>query len=148
MRLAAILIIFIAYLGNSYAGSEKCSTPSSNVMKLVNLVIAEMGKKDIFSYEEALNELYKDKSNEATEALVRLMSVYLGSEPGVTRNCEIFSRGKAALKYLENPKFCLDSSMVEKELLSSNGPEFTKMKKRSIRKNIISGDERYCKFDH
>lgn len=93
-------------------------------------------------------KLHDQKTEHSTEALVRLMSVYLGSAPGTLNDCEIFNRGDMAMKYLSNAEICLDSSLVKESFLTGNGPGWVKNQKEIILKKIEIGDSDWCSFDY
>ena len=124
---------------------QQCSKPIKNVEYLIKPVL-HAREHDYLNYESTLDTLHKNKSNDATEAIVRLMSVYLGSGPSTLNSCEVYNRKAEAVKYLSESTYCLDSIIVNGafELLP---PLQVIEKKEYIIKMLNEPDVGWCDFD-
>jgi hypothetical protein len=148
LRFRMFRIIAIFFIAFSFAQADDilCSVPSSLVQQEINKVV-EFRDGDSIKYENALLALHSNKSDVATEAAVRLKSVYLGSWPGTANDCEIFKRGPSSLKYLDSNEYCLNESTVQKKYLSSHTPKSVQKNKQYIASKIRSPNDGWCVFD-
>lgn len=124
-----------------------CSPPNKEVKEIIDEVLT-VKEADFLNYEATLYKYHDMKNDISTEALVRLMSIYLGSAPGELNDCEIFIRGDSALYYLADPKYCLNSTMVKESLLSSHGADWVYEQKVNIKSKIESKNSDWCDFDN
>lgn len=141
---AIATILFLVNL--THADEIVCSMPNKEVSDKIKQVISLHGK-DPIKYEEALYELHSNTSKESTEAIVRLMSVYLGSWPGTANDCEIYKRGEQSLPYLDMMQYCLDSRMVPKGILTEHGPKWVQEQKQHLVSKIRNPKAGWCNFD-
>ncbi len=139
-----LTVVISTWINTSWAN---CSPPNKEVKAIIDDILT-VKETDYLNYEATLYKYHDIKSDISTEALVRLMSIYLGSAPGVLNDCEIFSREGSALYYLADPKYCLNSTMVKESLLSSHGTDWVYEQKINIKNKITSKNTDWCDFDN
>ncbi len=142
-------------LSTNFKGLEKhlikkglpiqCSKMSKTVNTLISKIISKRNNTE--EYIGALEVLFNDNSDDATEALIRLESLYLGSHLGHMRSCSIYKRGRKSLTFLENPSICLDSSMAPEEMLITDSAEEVFASKQYIAKLIRNDIKGWCDFN-
>jgi hypothetical protein len=152
MKIIMLLLIMLNFSTITYSEEntdvEKivCSTPNELVKNKIEKVL-HAREYDPSKFEGLLYQLHSDKSIEATEAIVRLESVYLGSWPSTANGCEIYHRGRQSLSYLKNPAYCLNSIMITEKLLLKFTPQLVFKKKQHISDKINSSYTGWCNFD-
>jgi len=143
MKSYLLPITLIAFSSASFA--TICSTPNNEVMQLLAPLIEARSENGYVEGE--INNLRSNKSIPSTEALVRAMSVYWGSWPGTLVDCEIDTRAMAALPFLDNQEYCLDSTMVDPKILLDVRPSDMKIRKKRKADWIRNGGVGSCEFD-
>ena len=143
--LFTLLISFSAISDDKKIDLQRCSQPTKNVDALIKPVLFAR-EHDYSNYENALDTLHNNKSNDATEAIVRLMSIYLGSGPGTWNTCEIYIRKGKARRFLSNSSYCLDSNLVSSSLNFLPPLEVIENKNYIIKK-MNEPDVGWCDFD-
>ena len=136
-------LLLILFASSSFASD--CSTPSKEVMELLTPLIQARVVNG--SVETKINQLRSNKSESATEALVRAKSIYWGSWPGTLVDCEIDTRAMASLPFLENPSYCLDGTMVEPTIISDVRPFDLNIRKKRKADWIRNGGVGSCEFE-
>jgi len=139
-----LLPIFLVALSSTSMAST-CSAPSKEVMELLAPLI--QARLESGYVEGEINKLRANKSKFSTEALIRAKSAYWGSWPGTLVDCEIDTRAMAALPFLDNPEYCLDSTMVDPKVLLDARPSDVNIRKKRKADWIRKGNVGTCEFD-
>lgn len=135
--------LLIIFASNSLASD--CSTPSKEVMELLSPLI--QARLVNGSVESKINQLRENKSELATEALVRAKSIYWGSWPGTLIDCEVDSRTMASLPFLDNPSYCLDETMVNPTIIGDVRTFDLNIRKKKKADWIRNGGIGSCEFE-
>ena len=124
--------IFI-FIFSSHAVAYPCSQMSDAV---VSKVLSLIEASDSESKSHQLNILWRDKSETATEAIIRVMDLNLEGHDFEFNLCEIYSRGEVAINLLSDHSVCLDPTIMDSKYLINN-KQWSESKRLQHREKVL-----------